>query len=53
MGGEAVEPGVDPHSPPPLPNKGSLKLCENYHTISLVSYPSKVMLHILFNRLKN
>ena len=34
-----------------LPRKGNLQLCQNYHTISLISQPSKVMLRIL-NRLK-
>ena len=35
-----------------LPKKGSLQLCQNYCTISLISHPSKVMLKILLNRLK-
>ena len=35
-----------------LQEKGSLQLCQNYHTISLISHPSKVMLKILLNRLK-
>ena len=35
-----------------LPKKGNLQLCQNYHTISLISHPSKVMLRILLNRLK-
>ena len=35
-----------------LPKKGSLQLCQNYRTISLISHPSKVMLKILRNRLK-
>ena len=35
-----------------LPKKGSLQLCQNCRTISLISYPSKVMLRILLNRLK-
>ena len=34
-----------------LPMKGNIQLCQNYHTISLISHPSKVMLRIL-NRLK-
>ena len=37
----------------PLPKKGNLKKCENYRTISLISHPSKVMLRIILNRLKN
>ena len=35
-----------------LPKKGNLHLCQNYHTISLISHPSKVILRILLNRLK-
>ena len=35
-----------------LPKKGNLQLCQNYHIISLISHPSKVMLRILLNRLK-
>ena len=29
-----------------LPKKGNLQQCQNYHTISLISHPSKVMLKI-------
>ena len=36
----------------PLPKKGDLKKCQNYRTISLISYPSKVLLRIILNRLK-
>ena len=32
--------------------KGSLQLCQNYRTISLINHPSKGMLKILLNRLK-
>ena len=35
-----------------LPKKGNLQQCQNYKTISLISYPSKVMLKIILNRLK-
>ena len=35
-----------------LPKKGNLQQCQNYRTISLISYPSKVMLKIMLNRLK-
>ena len=35
-----------------LPKNGNLQLCHNYHTISLISHPSKVMLKIILNRLK-
>ena len=31
----------------------NLKVCQNHITISLISYPSKVTLKIIFNRLKN
>ena len=34
------------------PQKGNLQLCQNYRTISLISYPSKVMLKIILNRLQ-
>ena len=36
----------------PLPQKGHLKQCKNYRTISLISHPSKVMFQIILNRLK-
>ena len=35
-----------------LPKKGNLQQCQNYQTISLISYPSKVMLKMILNRLK-
>ena len=35
-----------------LPKKGNLQLCQNYRTISLISYPSKVMLKIVLNKLQ-
>ena len=31
----------------PIPNKGNVKECSNYHTIALISHASKVMLKIL------
>ena len=34
------------------PKKGNLQLCQNYRTISLISYSSKVMLEVILNRLK-
>ena len=34
------------------PKKRNLQMCQNYHTISLISHPSKVRLKILMNRLK-
>ena len=35
-----------------LPKKGNLQQCQNYPMIGLISYPSKVMLKIMLNRLK-
>ena len=31
----------------PIPKKGNAKQCSNYHTISLISHASKIMLKIL------
>ena len=36
----------------PLPKKGNLKQCQNYHTISLFSHPSKIMLQVILGQLK-
>ena len=36
----------------PIPKKGKVKECSNYHTIALISHPSKVMLKILEARLQ-
>ena len=36
----------------PIPKKGNTKECSNYHTISLISHDSKVMLKILQARLQ-
>ena len=36
----------------PIPKKGNAKECSNYHTIALISHPSKVMLKILQVRLQ-
>ena len=36
----------------PLPKKGNAKECSNYHTITLISHTSKVMLKILQARLQ-
>ena len=36
----------------PIPTKGNAKECSNYHTISLISHASKVMLKILQARLQ-
>ena len=35
----------------PIPKKGNVKQCSNYHTIALISHASKVMLKILQARL--
>ena len=34
----------------PIPKKGNAKECSNYHTIALISHPSKEMLRILQER---
>ena len=36
----------------PIPKKGNVKGCSNYHTIALISHTSKVMLKILQARLQ-
>ena len=36
----------------PIPKKGNVKECSNYHKISLISHASKVMLKILQGRLQ-
>ena len=36
----------------PIPKKGNVKECSNYHTIALISHASKVMLRILQARLQ-
>ena len=36
----------------PIPKKGNAKECSNYHTITLISHASKVMLKILHSRLQ-
>ena len=36
----------------PIPKKGNIKECSNYHTIALISHASKVMLKILQGRLQ-
>ena len=36
----------------PITKKGNAKECSNYHTITLISHASKVMLKILQNRLQ-
>ena len=36
----------------PIPKKGNVKECSNYHTVALISHTSKVMLKILQARLQ-
>ena len=36
----------------PIPKKGNVKECSNYHTIALISHASKVVLKILQARLQ-
>ena len=36
----------------PIPKKGNAKECSNYHTVTLISHASKVMLKILQARLQ-
>ena len=36
--------------PDPPPHKSSVKQCSNYHTVTLISHDSKVMLKILQTR---
>ena len=36
----------------PIPKKGNVKECSNYHTIALISHASKVMIRILQARLQ-
>ena len=36
----------------PIPKKGNVKECSNYHTTALISHASKVMLKILQARLQ-
>ena len=36
----------------PIPKKGNAKECSNYHTITLISHTSKIMLKILQARLQ-
>ena len=36
----------------PIPKKGNVKECSNYHTIALISHTSKMMLKFLQARLQ-
>ena len=48
----AVATGLEKVSFHSNPKKGNAKECSNYHTIALISHPSKVMLKILQARLQ-
>ena len=48
----AVKTGLEKSVFLPIPNKGNIKECSNYHTIVLISHASKVMLKILQARLQ-
>ena len=48
----AVATGLERSVFIPIPKKGNAKECSNYHTISLISHASKVMLKILQVRLQ-
>ena len=48
----AVATGLEKVSFIPIPKKGNAKECLNYHTITLISHASRVMLKILQVRLQ-
>ena len=48
----AVTTGLEKSVLVPVPEKGNAKECSNYHTIALISHPSKVMFKILQARLQ-
>ena len=52
LGNSAVATGLEKSVFIPIPKKGNAKECSNYHTISLISHASKVMLKILQARLQ-
>ena len=47
----AVDTGLEKSVFIPIPKKGNVKECSNYHTIALISHGSKIMLKILQARL--
>ena len=49
----AVATGLEKSVFIPVPEKGNAKECSNYHTITLISHTSKVMLKILQARLNS
>ena len=48
----AVATGLQKSVSIPIPKKGNVKECSDYHTIALISHASKVMLKILQARLQ-
>ena len=48
----AVATGLEKPVFIPIPKKGDAKECSNYHTITLISHDSKVMLKIIEARLQ-
>ena len=52
LGNSAVPTGLEKVNFHPIPKKGNVKECSNYHTVGLISHASKVMLKILQARLQ-
>ena len=52
MENSAGATGLEKVSFIPIPEKGSVKECSNYHTVALISHSSKVMLKIFQARLQ-
>ena len=52
MENSAVATGLEKDSFIPIPEKGSVKECSYYHTITFISHTSKVMFKILQARLQ-
>ena len=48
----AVATGLEKSVFIPIPKKGSVKECSNYHKIALISHASKVMLKVLQAKLQ-
>ena len=53
LGIENLAKGVDTIIDDTTTKKGNLRHCKNHRMISLISHPSKVMLHIILNYLKS
>ena len=47
LGSSAVTTGLEKSVLIPMPKKGNVKECSNYHTIALISHASKITLKIL------